>query len=83
MAEIKLSIFSWLSGKISASMSHFLRLKVLFLENYFCDFSNRFSPLGLAEFVEKNMGSCLKTCGMNLFLLHKLKSGLSLAAPYC
>jgi len=38
VAEIKLSIFSWLSGKISASMSHFLRLKVLFLENYFCDF---------------------------------------------
>ena len=37
-AEIKLSIFSWLSEKISASTSHFLRLKVLFLENYFCDF---------------------------------------------
>ena len=58
VAEVKLSIFSWLSGKISASMSHFLRLKVLFLENYFCDFSTRFSPLGLAAFVEKNVSRC-------------------------
>jgi len=57
VAEIKLSIFSWLSGKISGSMSHFLRLKVLFLENCFCDFSTRFSLLGVAEFVGKNMGS--------------------------
>jgi len=56
----KLSIFNWLSEKISASMSHFLRLKILFLENYFCDFSTRFSFLGLAEFVEKNMASCSK-----------------------
>jgi len=60
VAEIKLSIFSWLSGKILAPMFHFLRLKVLFLENYFCDFSTRFSPLGIAEFVEKHMGSSSK-----------------------
>jgi len=58
VAEIKLSIFSWLVKNFSSHISVLAAQVFIFRKLFFVYFSTRFSLLGVAEFVEKNIGSC-------------------------
>ena len=81
VAEIKLSIFSWLVENFSSHVS-LLTAQVYIFKKLFLWSFHLVSTSWFSWICGEKYGQMLKMCGMNLFLLHKLKSGLSLAAPY-